>query len=456
MIYEGPQLVVGNPFYFVIDDTANDPVSAFRVNTTWRTKAYLAHHSEVDDQGYAVYENLDEVRDSNRYGEDKYGRYESLLAAFNMSPQDKDAVRLDEAVGDFELPLDGERTLFTSYLAVVANEGTLLRFEPNPLWSRQHHMQLAVLTRAPGQVYGEGLAAKALGLDSSIQLRHNQILDAAAVAINPESKVVDDGVYDPDAAESGPGALHVVGDISNLQPLEKNLSGLNLAFSEVTMLQGMMEQIMRSSSQAASMQGAQSPTEIARNTSAMGADLQEIARDVEDNSLVPILEMQMQLTQQNMDEAVVGRIVQDGVSSFENISPEMVRRMWEIKPVGSANQMLKEKRLQDLMMFMQLVSGNELIIQSGMINLPYLLRVVYQELGFMDGDKVFNQPTPGFPQGMAPQGGGSGSPVQPPGGGSGNAPDQGFPGISSGDRTPPGAEAIGPFTQAAQHGIMGA
>ena len=447
LIYEGPKLVIGDPFNFVLDDAANDELTAFRAVQTWRSKAYLQHLATVDLTGYSVYDNLDQVKDSASYKDDYLSRNPSLAQAFGMALPKHGAVGLIEACGDFELQLDAagdDSQYIRSWTAVVANNRTLMKFEPTHLWRREPHIQLARLIDMPGQVYGGGLVENALGLVDATNVRLNQIIDAAAVAINPETKVFDDGVYDPENAESGPGAQHIVGDINNLQPLRKDLQGLSLAFTEIGLLTALVQQMFRSPNASASQRGDNSATRTARDASIMGGSLQDIARYVEDNALGPILDMQLQHSQQYLDENIVMKVVQGGMSEWSTVGPDVVQRRWRNRIVGSANQMIKEKRLQDLLMFVQIISGNPLIMQTVSADLSYLLKVVYEEMGFQDGDKAFppkqaigpGQAMPGgVPDGGIYEGGRGGSPE-----GDGEYAGAGHP-----DQAPPGVAQRGGY-----------
>lgn len=457
IMYEGPQLIIGDPFNFVIDDQANDDRTAFRAVQTWRSKAYLKHLSETDETGYSVYENLNLVQDAERYKDDYFSRNPQLALAFGMQLPDEASVDLIEACGDFELPLDdpsGESTYQRSWTAVIANKRTLLKFEPTHLWTSTPHIQLAKLIEVPGQVYGGGLVENTLGLTDATNVRFNQILDAAAVAINPETKVMDDGVYDPENAESGPGAQHLVGTMDNLQPLQKNLQGLSLAFTEIGLLMALVQQMFRSPNAGASQRGDNSATRTARDTSVMGGSLQDMARYIEEHALVPVLEMQLQHSQQYLDEEIVVKIVQENMASWATVGPGEVRRRWSTRVRGSANQMLKEKRLQDMLTFFQLVSGNPLLVQSGQCDVMYLAKRIYEEMGFTDIDKAF---PPLMPMGMGfgmPGGMGFGG-VPALGGGPGLPADQGYPGVGLPDAAPPGVASLSPFTAATRDGLMG-
>lgn len=455
VMYEGPKLIIGDPFNFVMDDCANDELTAFRAVQTWRTKAYLQHLSKRDVTGYAVYENVDEIQNAESYKDDYFARNPQIANAFGLVLPKAGAVGMMECAGDFELDLTGadDAQYIRSWTCVIANNRTLLKFEPTHLWSQTPHIQLARLIDVPGSVYGGGLVEESLGLTDATTVRFNQILDAAAVAINPETKVFDDGVYDPENAESGPGAQHIVGDMNNLQPLRKDLQGLSLAFTEIGLLMALVQQMFRSPNAGASTRGDNSATRTARDTSVMGGSLQDMARFVEETALIPILSMQLRHSQQYLAENIVVRIVQDNVETWASVGPEHVQRQWAVKVRGSANQMLKEKRLQDLLSFIQIVSGNPVLLQAVPVNMTYLLKTVYSEMGFMDGDKVFPALPPGMPQ-MLPQGGGNGG-VQQGGGVGSPQGNQGFPGVGLPDQAPPGVAAVGAYADEASNGQLG-
>lgn len=458
--YEGPRIVVGDPFNFCIDDRANDPLTAFRVTTFWRTKAYLAQMSGRDDTGYAVYENLGDVKDAKQHSEDDNNRNQAVAAAFQMQIPNKDAVMLDQAVGDFEFSIDEtvteERELYRNWIGVVANEHTLVRFEPAHLWSREAHVRLATLIPCPGHTYGIGLLENTLGLQDAINVRTNQIIDATAIAINPETKAIDDGVFDPEHAESGAGAIHLVGNLENLQPIQRNLSGLQLSFSEIGMMKSDFQAISRSANPSMSAQREKSATATAREASISGGSLQEIAKYVEENALVPMLRMQLQYNQQYLDEPTAIRITQDDKMIWKQVSPEDVRRQWDLQVVGSQNQMLRDKRIQDLLQFFQMTSGNPMTAQ--LVNLPYLMRVVYQEMGFTDADKVFLDSEElalmAQQQMLAMQQEQAGGQDAQPGGGGGAGSGMPSGGMDVPPGIPPGVAAALPFAQQAQNARM--
>lgn len=462
LVYEGPRLVVSDPFNFVIDDRANDPLTAFRAITRFRTKAYLEHKAQVDPTGYAAYENLDQVTDASQHGADEQAKNVAIAAAFGMTHQSRNAVKLVEAVGDFEIPTpndDGSRKLLRTWVAVVANDRTLLRFEPCHLWSREPHIRLATLIPCPGQTYGIGLIENVLGLQDSVNVRHNQVIDAIAVGINPEKLVKDDGVIDVDSMESGAGAVILVGDLDNVRPVVHNLQNLPLAFQELANYQALFEQISRSMNPSRPQGSNESATKIARDTSISGGSIQEIARFVEESAVVQILRMQLQYNQQYMNRAIAIRVTQDNDSRWLDVTPSDIRLGWSFRIFGSASRMERDKRIQDNLMFFQLVTGNPSTLPYA--NLGYWIKRQYEELGNSDFEQAFKtdeqvqaemmaQMQQQAAMAAAQQGDGSAADQEAGGGGPG-------PGMPPADMAgdagiPTAAAAVAPYAESAEAG----
>ncbi len=458
--YAGPKLIVGDPFNFVIDSLSNDPRTAFRATTFWRSKAYLLSKSKPDETGYSVYENLDLIHNASRQSDEDADRERMVAELFGVEHAPKDQVKLVEAQGDFEIQFEDEPEYFGGYVATVANGKTLVRFEPTHLWSRDLTTQLATLIPAPGQTYGIGLVEMALGTQDSINVRVNQQHDAFAFAISPEMKAIDDGTFDPKSAESGPASIHLVGTLDNLQPIVRDLSGLQLSFNEIGQMKAELQQLTRSANPTATGHYQKSATEIARDTTVAGTSLQEIARYVEENALLPILRMQLQYDKQYLAEDVVLRIVQDGNAQWRQVSPQSIRSNWDIVVVGSQSSVLKEQQVRDLMMFFQLVTGNPLTAQ--LVDARYLMSVLYRKLGFNDGDHVFLSEQQLLMQqqmqlAQQAMGGGPGGADTGQGGAApGNEDPQGNPGDGVPPGTSPVVEATAPGKRQADWGRMGA
>jgi hypothetical protein len=60
----------------------------------------------------------------------------------------------------------------------------------------------------PNEVYGRGILEPYLGFQDAINVRFNQCIDANTMSIAPPMGYIDDGLFDPDAMDEGPGTWH--------------------------------------------------------------------------------------------------------------------------------------------------------------------------------------------------------------------------------------------------------
>jgi len=404
-VFAGPEFMVGDIFDYVQDPHASDPGSALRAQRIWRSKAHLKKLNKPDETGYKIYDNLDAIHDGQRRGaKGSDNKEEARASAFGLQLPDKSQVELLEFWGTFEIPggagggdTHEENKIYENYVAVVANRKHLIRFEPSHLWSGDLPRQLSTLIEVPGQIYGTGLIEPALGVQDLANVRANQMVDAVAFAINPEMKAVDDGVIDPNE-ESGPGVVHLVGNLNNLQPVQKDLSGLQLAMSDLGQIKSEFQQITRASSQFSNQHYARSATEVSQSAGVTGSNLNEIAMHIEETSLRKVIELQLQFTQQYMDNEEIVKVTQGGVIDWKKINPEDVRRKWDLIISGSKHMAEQDKRIQQMLMFLQITTSNPMLVQS--INVPYLLKKIYEEHGFRDADKMLISPGENQQQGL--------------------------------------------------------
>ena len=388
--YQGPVLDGEDLFNFVIDPFPNRKLTAFRCKRTFKTLAYLRRFAIPDEMGYAPYQNLDDISEIDMFSSKSAtdSQIASRAAAFGLGvPKKNRGIELLEAQGDMEIPIDGGGNiqLFINYIATVANGKTLIRFEPGYLWINQPATQLATICRPPGEVYGIGILEPNRGTNEIIQARSNQLVDGVAAAINPEYKCVDDGIIDLNAT-SAPGKRHLVGKLDNLEPIQKNLSGIHAAMQDYAMLKGEYQQGTRSINPSVPMYQ-RSATEISQNAGVIGATLGQIVNDLEKTGLARAIRHQVCLDAMYINQSVMAYTVQNGVDAWLPVSPYDIRRGWIEEICGSKAVAERTQKIQDLMFFMQMTGGNP--VYAPFMRHLYLLKKMYGEMGFMDGNEAF-------------------------------------------------------------------
>ncbi len=383
--YQGPRLICGDPFQYVQDPYADDENYAIRITRFWRTKAYLKKYTKPDKAGYTVYDNIDKLIEKDRRGAVDTENEDIVAEAFGIETTEKQGVEIKELWGTFDL--GGKH--YENHIITVGNDTQILKLEPSYLWSRDIPRKLAKLVEVPGQLYGYGILEPALGTADYINARANQQIDAGAIAIHPEYECVFDSVFDPTDAVSAPGKFHVVAKKGNITPLQKDLQGLHFSMSEIGMAKGEFQQLTNASNPFTTQHYKKSATEIARDSQVSGSKLQELMSAFEDNHVVPILQLQLQMTQQYMDKGVWARKYQANEEfDWVEVDPQQVRQNLLVRCKGAKGTMDKAEMINNIQTFLATTMGNELMSQQ--MNMQYLAKRLYTLMtGGEDADKVF-------------------------------------------------------------------
>lgn len=385
----GPTFQANDIFNFVIDPFSTDRRRALRIKRTFVSKAVLRRMAQKNDWGYSVYSNVEKIREAEYRGQNQDDFEVDRYRAFGMDMPKSTEVELLEAWGTMEIPgsYDGsEEKTYVSHVCTVANRSTLIRFEPTFLWSGDAPVQLATYRDVPGQVYGIGQLEPLLGLQDLVNVRANQNVDIVAFTTNPEYKAVDDGIIKTNLV-SAPNKVHLVGDINNLIPLEKNTQGLQLSFQDVEYLQREFGAMAKSQSPMGG-KSSESATKSSLDAGAVNTDVAKIAAHIEDTVLFKTVDLFVQLNAQFLPKGTMVKSLQSGKVTFKEISPEVIRRGWLVKIRGSQYVADRQERTQNLMMEFQLFTGNPMIVPY--VNILEFVKNIHQDNGFTDGDKVFN------------------------------------------------------------------
>ncbi len=307
-VYDGPTLEVGNIFDFCIERHSNNPDYAPRCMRTFKSKAYLLSMQSSD--GYSVYENLDEVHESDGQNDPSDGLKREVYRLEGFIDPPKSMVELLQFEGDLELPGPDGPVIYKNHILVIANRSKVIRFEPNPFAHGKCSWNMFVLYPEPGEVYGRGIVEPALGLQDVINVRANQVIEANSLIINPVFTHVQDGVFDADEFLSAPGALYPVAAQGNIQPLHV-IPQASLGFQEIGFMMAQHNQSTGAQASFTTQDYKKSATEVAASAGMSSGRDAETLKHIEYNLLNPILGMQMQLNQQLMDEAVWIRVAGD-------------------------------------------------------------------------------------------------------------------------------------------------
>ncbi len=385
--YVGPTIRCGDLFNFVMDSYPVDPKHALRIQRSYVSKAVLKRLAQRNDAGYAVYDNVDdleEVKISSAAAEEDYliERHQ----AFGLDIPETSAVEVKEASGTMEIAngLADGRSTFVSFIATVANDKKLMRFEPTFLWSGELPTQMVTYKEVPGEVYGIGALEPNVDLVDLINARANQLVDVVSFAVNPEFTVL----FDPNmdlSAKSGPGKKHLVGRHDALRVIEKNLNGLPIAFSEFESLKRELMLGMNAIVPGGAQRD-ESATRTGLDANVVGANLGKIARHMESTGLDKAINLIVEMDAQYLTAKQKIRISQNGNPAYREISPEALRANLISKCRGSEHFADKAQRVQNLLMVLQLVQGSPVLLPS--VKPLEILRQLMDEMGMKNLNKI--------------------------------------------------------------------
>lgn len=467
--FDGPEFIIHNIFDTVVDRRPDDPDTGLIVLKMVKSKAYVQAMSNPDPStGYRMYEGVDELTSGSQDNETSDSIRQEIDQALGFYNIPKDGVELLVAWGDFEV--DGE--VYPNHVATVANRTKLIRFEPNPFWHGKRPWNMFVMTEDPIELYGKGILESNLGIQDWINVTMNQVIEARAHLVNPEYEVVNDGLFDVENWESGPGNIHLVSQPNSIRPIVKpdqtgiGMETIGFAMAQFNEFTGAMKAFTTQDYQ-------KSATEVNAIAGMVNSRFAELVRHFENKLIVPALEMQIQLNQQMMDEPVWIRVVepQQGMNadpmtgqplSFDSnqparlkVSPEDVQGEFDLFPVGASWVAKNQQALQQAVQFTQMIAQSP---AQNVIKWNAWAKTVLEDTGYQDAyrfvksdqelmyeqqqaalaaqmqQQMGQQPGPGGsepPQGSTGNRGPqsmAGAPGAAPGGGAGNGPVVDTPG----------------------------
>lgn len=391
IIYQGPVLRVGSIFHYVQETYPNNEEDAIRIMRSFVTKQYLKQMSKPqDDTGYRLFENVDKLHAVT--GEDRAADNEAdalvKMALGIQMPTGPDKIELKAQHGTFEIPSGPDAGIYENYIVVVANDHTVIRCEPSPMFSGRPLINNARLTVVEGAVYGIGILEKALDEQDTANAVHNQNVDATASVIQPEFEVVQDFLVDGIMKPSGPGVRHYVTQQGSITPINKNFQGLPFGFQAVEAAIGRHERITGAVNTAGGVK--ESATRTARNSNVIATKLGGAVEAVEEEFLEEALNTAMEMNMQYITDDVVAALTQDGKSVVRKIPPVDIRRGWTVRVAGSKYMAEKQERTQNLMMAVQQAMQFEANGQPSPVRKEKMAQRLFKEILGDSGDLVMD------------------------------------------------------------------
>ncbi len=279
-------------------------------------------------------------------------------------------VKLTEFYGPLVLD-DG--TVAKDYHCIIANDNTVLKAQPNPLWMRRPpYVAFSPLT-LPFRTDGVGLIEMVRQVDKMISMLANLSVDTLRYKLLPVFEVNADVYENIEDFDTG----MTPGKIFRRKRQFLNIPGINqVPFEDVSggaiAVQGQLDRAHQEGALVSEIQqaiprfrGYQSATEIEAKNSNIQSFFSAMAADIERQALAPIVEMAGDLVFQFVDTTTdhrvasilgVGADVLRGMTKEELM--EVIQGDYIVKVTGISGQLEKAEMLESLVQFMNIIGQN--------------------------------------------------------------------------------------------------
>lgn len=259
-------------------------------------------------------------------------------------------VTLDEYWGDYDWRGDGPEPVHF----IVANEGVLVMWEPNPFWHGKPPYIKSQLIPVPKELYGIGIPGSIHSIQKRINELINQRNDNINLIMNRMWLVSTTSDVDLKRLESVPGRFILTSDMEGVKALETP-DVTQSSYAEMGSLLSQVEQATGFTRFAGGLEQGKSTPRAARTVLAFQqASLEKFGltvRFLEKNLVVKMLEMFISHNQQFLDDFEWIRVTGNSEPKFLNVDPNIFRGEYQVRSLGASEILNKEQKLQGLMTF---------------------------------------------------------------------------------------------------------
>lgn len=457
VVWEAAAVRLGSIFDYWQDRWHRGETYPMRIIRDVKSKYYLQTLATPDANGYAIYEDIDELNESDVDTAAADQSIRNMHSRNNWNDRPSLGVELHEYWGDFEVDVEGERICFKNHVMVMASQTKIIRFEPNPYDHGMPPWEMWGWNPIPGETYAYGIIEPILPLNDALQVRWNQEIEARGLEVQPIFEVKVGGVLDIDAIRVYPGALYPSLDGNSVRKIDMGNSA-SQAMEEIGFIMAQMNEITGAARAYSTENYQKSATEISAIAGMNNAVNAERVKYTEDTLLLRAIRKQLQLHQQYMDQTITVRVMNPMGGDFKDpetglptsappfltISPRDIAGEFDFVVMGASWLANRQNMAQAMQSVTLPILQNPAL--SAWIKPPEFITSVYQGFGIRDAWKFVMTPqemyaqqaatasVPGQPGQPYPGGpGGPGGTAQVPG--NGGTPS--MAGVPSGPVGPP-------------------
>lgn len=375
LVYDGPEFEAINIFDIVFDPSCSNWEDGMVIHRSYRTIEQVKNNP--------VYNDTDDIEVVDNTKIDRYSLNSDID---DVSHQPDNMVKLYSAYGDFKI---GDKVYY-DYIAVVANDKHLIRFESNPYPEKP--FIFCTYEQIPNQLYGIGVIEPGLGIQNLVNTFSNQKADVMSLIINGMWAYVDDGIIDPEEIVAKPGALIAVKDPQNIKPLHPDTT-VTISYNEIAQLKSEYQEVTGATKYftgGPSVDFRKTATEVAALQSAGVVRFSEVIQNVEQNALKRAIRLVFAYNTVFNESQGTTSIINNPYGPMYDHGRTIFMDAYNFRVIGANSSISRDIRVNKLIEFIQMVGSSPIVAQQ--VNLMELIRQLYRELGFKDENNVFIKP----------------------------------------------------------------
>jgi hypothetical protein len=383
-IYGYPRFIPCNLIDIFPDPASIDVQDGWIIHRTFRSKDYLLKMHEAYPDIYTKEVLLIEESDTTEKKEADGETYSSIgrdSEPLVKREPNEGKIELFERWGLAEQKVDGKTELVPSCIT-VANGKYLIRNTANPFWHQLNPFVKGTYIPAENSFYGIGIPEILEGLQNNLNEIFNQRNDNISFALNKPVTIKKGAGINAKKMTLKPGGVFTTDE-----DIDSSIRFMDIADYTGNSFRHLAD-IERWSQEASGVtnltMGIADPSQndtasgMAMLQRASGERFMGIARNLENTVFKEILKFYYQLDYQFLEEDEEVRIVGEYGQGWTKVSPEVVRRNYDIIPAGVFTSENKGQKSLRLIQFLNIMKGNPLLKETE------LLKKIYSSLDIGD------------------------------------------------------------------------